>query len=58
MEGVRMDIYKWRGMTVQIADKDLGQFPGAVPVHEKKQPEPKVKKQTAKNKSRKKPENK
>ena len=53
-----MKIYKWHGITIQIADEDLKQYPGAVPVHEKKKPEPKVKKQTAKNKSRKKPENK
>ena len=53
-----MKKYKWHGMTIQISDQDLGRYPGAVPLIEEKKPEPEVKKTTAKNKSRKKPENK
>lgn len=46
--------YKWRGSTWQIADEDLGRFPGAVPVEK---PKDKEKKAPA-NKSRRAPKNK
>ena len=45
-----MRIYKWRGYTYQIDDKDLGLYPGAELV-EKKKPEevkPEVKPEKAK----------
>lgn len=45
-------IYEWRGKTYQIAEEDLGMFPGAKPVDgEEKKPAPK-KKKTPANKAR------
>lgn len=49
-----LGIYKWRGYTWQIDDKDLDKYPGAVPVNE---PETK-KEKTPANKSRRAPKNK
>ena len=47
-----MNIYKWGGHTYQIDEKDLGCYPGAVPVKGEKKAEPKTKKKApAKNKS-------
>lgn len=49
-----LGIYRWRGYTWQIDDKDLDKYPGAVPVSE-----PKAKKEkTPANKSRRAPKNK
>ena len=47
--------YRWRGNTWQIADEDLPKYPGAVLVG---QAEPKTKKRTPSNKSRRAPKNK
>lgn len=51
-----MKKYTWRGFTYQIADEDLGLYPGAVPVEE----EPKEKAADVKpmNKARKPAKNK
>ena len=47
--------YRWRGNTWQIADEDLAKYPGAVLVEPV---QPKQKRQTPANKSRRVPKNK
>lgn len=50
-----MKEYKWHGLTIQISDDDLSNYPGAVPV--KPDPAQKSDKQPS-NKARKQPSNK
>lgn len=49
-----LKLYRWRGSTWQIEDKDLDRFPGAVPVEKPKDKE----KKAPVNKSRRAPKNK
>ena len=50
--------YYWRGSTWQIADEDLGRFPGAVPVDAKPKETAKKRTATPANKSRRAPKDK
>lgn len=52
-----LKIYKWRGSTWQIDDKDLHRYPGAVLVEKEKDAPAEKKKQPA-NKTRKEVKNK
>ena len=52
-----LGIYRWRGSTWQIDDKDLGRYPGAVPVDQKLK-ETAKKRAVPANKSKRAPKNK
>ena len=57
-----MKKYIWRGVTYQIAEEDLGRYPGAIPVEPEKpavEPErPKATEKKAESKAKEAPKNK